>query len=246
MRDARRETRWNHFLSCSASPVPCLDVGVMTLQTISLIFAILGALLLIIGLRRLLRARLVIGCSSLLLSLALLSCAGLIFVVGTNLHTYTRLTYETPLAELIFEALGPQRFRATITRIPSGDRQAFIVNGDEWQLDARVLKWRGWANLLGLDAQYRLERLGGRYRDIEQERHAPRSVYPVSGNPGIDLWSWAQDHPRWLPFVDSIYGSATFLPMADGARYRVSLTQSGLVARAVNSAADVAAKNQQH
>jgi hypothetical protein len=218
----------------------------MTLQILSVILAILGVLLLVIGLRRLLRARFVTGGGSLVLSIAFLSIAGLIFVVGTNLLTYARLTYEKPLAELVIQANGPQRFRVTISRIPTGEMQVFMMNGDEWQLDARVLKWRGWANLLGLDAQYRLERLGGRYRDIEKERTATRSVYSLSENPGIDLWTWAQDHPGWLPFVDSIYGSATYLPMVDGARYQVSLTQSGLVARAVNPVADAAAKSQGH
>jgi hypothetical protein len=121
-----------------------------------------------------------------------------------------------------------------LVRIPSGDIQVFTLNGDEWQLDARVLKWRGWANVLGLDAQYRLERLSGRYRDIEQERNAPRSVYALSDNPGIDLWTWTIDHPTWLPFVDAVYGSATYLPMADGARYRVNMSQSGLLARPMN------------
>jgi len=217
----------------------------MTLETLGVILGALGVLLLFIGLRRLLRLRFVTSGGSLLLSSVFIGIASVIFVVGTNLHTYARLTYETPLAELIFEARGPRRFQATVTRIPSGDRQALMLNGDEWQLDARVLKWRGWATLLGLDAQYRLERLSGRYRDIQQERSAPRSVYPLSDNPGIDLWAWAQDHPKWLPFVDSVYGSATYLPMADGARYKVSLTQSGLVARPVNPAADTAAKKSQ-
>lgn len=211
----------------------------MTLQTLSLIFAVLGALLLVIGLRRLIRARLVSGAGSLLSSAVLMGIAALGFVIGTNLHTYARLTYEAPVAELVFERLAPQRFRATIVRIPAGDRQVFLLNGDEWQLDARVLKWRGWANVLGLDAQYRLERLSGRYRDIEQERAAPRSVYELSDNPGIDLWAFAQQYPRWLPFVDAVYGSATYLPMVDGGRFRVSLTQSGLIARPMNPAAAV-------
>jgi hypothetical protein len=216
----------------------------MNLQALALILGVLGLLLLAIGFRRLLRARFVTGSGSLLLSAAFLGIAGLIFVVGTNLHTYARLTYETPIAELVFQSTGPQRYRVTIARIPSGDMQVFMMNGDEWQLDARVLKWKSWATLLGLDAQYRMERLAGRYRDIEQEKSAPRSVYGLSDNPGIDLWAWAQDHPTWLPFVDSVYGSATYLPMADGARYRVSLTQSGLIARPVNPAADAASKLQ--
>ena len=83
-----------------------------------------------------------------------------------------------------------------------------------------MLKWRGFANLLGLDARYRLERLGGRYVEIEQERSAARSVYALGAAPALDLWLLARAYPRWLPFVDAVYGSATYLPMADGARYR--------------------------
>ncbi|HEU4655831.1 MAG TPA: hypothetical protein VFS47_17715, partial [Steroidobacteraceae bacterium] len=136
---------------------------------------------------------------------------------------------------------GPQRFAATLTQVPSGEMQTFVLAGDEWQLDARVLKWRGWANLLGLDAQYRLERVSGRYRDIDQERRDERTVYGLSENPGIDLWTLSTQYPRWLPFVDAVYGSATYLPMADGARYQVAITQSGLIARPLNQAATNAA-----
>ncbi len=141
----------------------------------------------------------------------------------------------------MFEARGPQHYRATLAQVPSGELQMFMLAGDEWQLDARVLKWKGWANLLGLDAQYRLERVSGRYRDIEQERKDERTVYGLSENPGLDLWTMSIDHKRWLPFVDAVYGSAVYLPMADGARYEVAITQSGLLARPVNDVAKAAA-----
>ena len=147
------------------------------------------------------------------------------FVVSLNLHTYARLTHEEPVAEIVFEKRGSQHYRATLTQVPSGEMQMFMLAGDEWQLDARVLKWKGWANLLGLDAQYRLERVSGRYRDLEQERSDERTVYGLSENPGVDLWKLSADYPTWLPFVDAIYGSATYLPMADGARYEVKITQ---------------------
>ena len=171
----------------------------------------------------------------------LLAGAALFFVVSLNLHTYNRLTYEQPVAEIVFEARGPQSFRATLAQVPSGELQMFMLAGDEWQLDARVLKWKGWANLLGLDAQYRLERVSGRYRDIAQERNDERTVYGLSENPGLDLWTMSIDHKRWLPFVDAVYGSAVYLPMADGARYVVTVTQSGLLARPTNDVAKAAA-----
>jgi hypothetical protein len=37
--------------------------------------------------------------------------------------------------------------------------------------------------------------------------------------------------------MDALYGSATFLPMADGALYEIKVSQSGLVARPLNQAA---------
>jgi hypothetical protein len=176
----------------------------------------------------------------LLLSLLLLTGAAFLFAFSATLHTYARLSYEQPVAQLTFVALGPQLYTATLTRAPAGDVETFALNGDEWQLDARVLKWRGFANLLGLDARYRLERLGGRYVDIEQEKTAPRSVYGLGEAPALDLWLLARAYPRWLPFVDAVYGSATYLPMADGARYRVTITQTGLIARPANEAAEAA------
>lgn len=215
----------------------------MNLQAISLTLLVFGFILAAIGVRNLFRARFWTAGSGLVGGAVFLGAGVALLSIAANLHTYARLTYEAPVAELLFEARGPQRYQATLARLPEGDRQMFMVNGDEWQLDARVLKWKGWANVLGLDAQYRLERIGGRYRDIEQERNGVRSVYALSENPGWDLWTWTIDRPGRLPFVDAVYGSATYLPMADGARYRVTISQTGLLARPMNSAAEAAAKS---
>jgi hypothetical protein len=171
---------------------------------------------------------------------ALLALAGLAIAVVLNLRTYARLTHEAPVAELSFEARSPQRWQATLTTVPDLSKRKFELAGDEWQLDARVLKWRGWATVLGLDARYRLERVSGRYLDIAQERTAARSVYALGAPEAFDLWSLANQYPDWIPLVDAVYGSATYLPMADGATYEVSLTQSGLIARPQNAAARAA------
>lgn len=213
----------------------------MTSDAIVLLIAIFGLLLLALACQRLFRARFIAAAGSGLTGVVLVAVAALLFVVSLNLHTYNRLTHEQPVAEIVFEARGPQRYRAMLAQVPSGEMQMFVLAGDEWQLDARVLKWKGWANLLGLDAQYRLERVSGRYREIEQERKDERTVYALSENPGVDVWTLSLDNPRWLPFVDAIYGSATYLPMADGARYEVAITQSGLIARPMNETAKAAA-----
>ena len=213
----------------------------MSSDAIALIFAGVGILLVIVACQRLLRLHFMQATGSGLLGLILLAVAALTFVVSLNLHTYARLTNEQPVAQIVFEERGPQRYRATLTQMPDGQIQVFMLNGDDWQLDARVLKWKGWANLLGLDAQFRLERISGRFRNIEQERSGDRTVYGLSQNPGLDLWDLSTRYQ--LPFVDAIYGSATYLPMAETARYEVRMTQSGLIARPINPAAETAAGN---
>jgi hypothetical protein len=215
----------------------------VNLELLALVLAIFATVLFIVAVRRLFRAKWFTAGSGLIFSLLFFAGAALLYAIASNLHTYSRLTYEQPVAEIIFEVRGVQRFQATLTQLPGGEMQVFMMNGDDWQLDARVLKWKSWATLLGLNAQYRLERLGGRYHDVEQERNAARSVYSLSENPGWDLWSWSVQHPKLLPFVDSTYGSATYLPMADKARYRVTLSQTGLLARPVNNEANRATGN---
>jgi hypothetical protein len=43
-----------------------------------------------------------------------------------------------------------------------------------------------------------------------------------------------------MPIIDAVYGSATYLPMADGALYEVSLSHTGLLARPLNASAEEA------
>jgi hypothetical protein len=210
-------------------------------NAVILIIAIFGLLLLILACQRLFRARFLAAGGSAFSGSLLLAVAAVLFVVSLNLRTYAQLTLERPVAEIVFEQRGPQTFNATLTQMPNGEIQMFVLSGDEWQLDARVLKWKGWANLFGLDAQYRLERVSGRYRDITQERTAERTVYPLAENPGVDLWKLTLDKPDRLPFVDAVYGNAAYMPMSDGARYEVTISQTGLIARPVNAAAQQAA-----
>ncbi|HEV2111436.1 MAG TPA: cation/multidrug efflux pump [Gammaproteobacteria bacterium] len=205
-----------------------------------LLLGLAGIALFFGGIKRVFHGRFAGGGARLLLGLLLCFVFAFFAAVAMDLRTYLRLSYEQPVATLSFSALGPQAFRVTLTDANGAIRNAEL-RGDDWQLDARVLKWKGLATVLGLDPLYRLERLEGRYRNAAQESHDYHSVLELSaGGRGLDLWSLAQDHAGWLPWVDASYGSATYLPMADGAQYSVSLSPTGLLARAANPAAQAA------
>jgi hypothetical protein len=157
-------------------------------------------------------------------------------LVATNLVTYARLTHEQEAARVTTRQLGARQFAVSV-QAPGRPPRHFQVRGDEWQIDARVLKWRALGTLLGFDTVYRLERLSGRYGDVQSERSSPRTVYELAADPGVDFWSVARRYPRYLPFADALYGSAAYVPMAEGAEYIVSVSASGLVVRPANDAA---------
>lgn len=186
---------------------------------------------------RLRRVQLVRGTLLLLVSgvVALLGLGGGLLAAG--LRSYDRLTYEAQAAEVAVRQLGPRRYLVQVAR-PGERPLGYEVRGDEWQIDARLLKWRGIGNLLGFDTVYRLERLSGRYADIELEKSAERTVYPLSSNAGApDLWEMLRRYHRFLPLADALYGSAAYVPLAEGAEYEVTVSASGLVVRPRNDAA---------
>lgn len=210
-----------------------------TIYLIIGLLLILGALLLIGGVRRIWRRSPLTGSLQGLTGLLLLSLAALAMAIAVNLYTYQILVQEQPVAEVRFEALGPQYFRVYL--LPeAGTSQVLELRGDQWQIDARVLKWSGLANLLGMKTSYRLERLSGRYRDIQQERKGVHTVYRLDNDKGIDLWALVQKSERKLPWLDAIYGSAAYMPMVDKGRFRVTISNSGLVVRADNAVAQQA------
>ena len=212
-------------------PDPIVIVAAIVLA--GLLFAVP---LLLAAVRRLRRLQLVRGTLFLSFGAAAVLLAMGVVLVAMNLFTYARLTHEQQAARVSMRQLAERQYAVTV-RPSAAAPQQFELRGDEWQIDARVLKWRALGTLLGFDTVYRLERLAGRYTDIAQERSAPRTVHALADEPGIDLWTIVRRHHRYLPLADALYGSAVYVPMADGAEYAVSVSASGLVVRPGNEEA---------
>lgn len=164
--------------------------------------------------------------------------------LSVSLTGYRRLIAEAPVATLAVQAIGPQEFDVRVD-FPDGHRENARLRGDEWQLDARVIKWTPRAVALGAAPLYRVERLSGRFRDLKQARTTPPSIAALGGDAVLDLWQIKKRFPDWLPFVDADYGSAAYLPLIDGANYRITLAATGgLVARPNDAGTEEKLRNQ--
>ncbi|MBZ0224319.1 MAG: hypothetical protein K8F35_14990 [Dokdonella sp.] len=183
------------------------------------------------------RARRRLGAGHRLLwALVFLLTALLAATLGTALHGYRRLTGEALVARIDARALAPQRYIVTL-ELPDGSQQAFEIAGDEWQLDARVIKWQPRAVLLGAPPLYRLERLAGRWHSVEQARSNPPDVHALDEPGLLDPWRLQQRLPASLALIDAAFGSSAWLPLVDGGHYVVTLAAAGgLIARPADPA----------
>jgi hypothetical protein len=155
---------------------------------------------------------------------------------------YGRLVDEQVVSQIEFSQSAQGEYVARLMIDGEADR-FFALRGNEWQMDARVVNWKPPATLLGLDPIYQLERLSGRYSSVNDERSEQRTVYALADDAALDVWTVARRFPRLMPGVDAYYGTATYVPMADGARFEVTMTRTALIARPVNDAARAAVGN---
>lgn len=188
------------------------------------------------------RRRVMSGAIWSLQGILLLAGFFLALLVYSNLHTYQRLTYEQVIADVYVRKLAPQRYQVSMSFSDADqDQHYYELEGDQWQLDARILKWKGWANLIGLDSYYQLDRLSGRYSDLNQARSRLPSLHDLrKPSSGLDIWKLKQLLREKAGFVDTLFGQGVFMPLKDGAHFQVSIGQQGLITRPVNTVAKAA------
>ncbi|MFQ5609566.1 MAG: hypothetical protein ACE5F8_04775 [Woeseiaceae bacterium] len=208
-----------------------------TLLVLTTAFTLIALFFLIAMFRQLRRRKLLRAGGSFAGSAATASAGGMGMILITSIYGYGQLTGEQIVGQIEFTRNAPGEYTARLMIDNEIDR-LLMLKGDEWQLDARVVTWSPPATILGLDPIYQLERLSGRYTDVYRERSEDRTVHQLYEENPLDVWSVARRYPFLMPGVDAYYGTATYVPMADGARYEVTISRDALIARPVNEAAE--------
>jgi hypothetical protein len=158
--------------------------------------------------------------------------------VVRHLSDYRQAERGQAVAELYFERSGAGRYRALLTRLPSGRTQVFDLAGDEWRLDVRSLEWSPRAVELGLRPLYRLERLASRaIAPPPDASGTPRPPLEFAlGEPrGSDPWSRPRPGPVWSAAARATTLEGPWQPMGDGRRFEVQLQGSALVVKSRGS-----------
>ncbi len=212
----------------------------MFYQGLAVFVTVVGALMLFYSLKLLARSGWFLGWLRGMFGLTLVLCGVSMGLAAYDVLSYQQIMKNKSIATLSFEELAPQSYQSVLVD-SKGQERRFDLKGDQWQLDARVLRWPGFFSSMGVSPGYRLDRISGRYYSLEKERNSERTVYSLSESQyGVDVWQLLHSGQYRLPFVDARYGSATYLPMEDGALYEVLLSKTGLMAKPLNERAQSA------
>ncbi len=165
---------------------------------------------------------------------AVLLCLLLTSVV-VGLRGYRAFVREDVVGVLrVTRAGDEERFVATFA-LNRGKTLKAVLSGDQVQVDARVLKWTPAMNFLGLHTNYELDRMVGRFSDLDTQNARPPVAVKLGEKPLVDLFAIARSVSFASPIVDATYGSSSYIPAEDGAAWELRISTTGLLFRPLDS-----------
>lgn len=206
---------------------------------------LVGLMSVIGGLGRIFSLRFITGGMRFLFGGVVLAGAAVVALLGLNLQTYARLTHERLTAEVSLKQTGPDTYTASVAKANEegvlGAPVDYELTGDGFRMEADVVVFKPWANIVGVDALYRFDRIQGRWDREADEAAKPPTAHSMRDEAGlINAVKFAQNMGAANPFKapDAEFVDGFAVPMADGAVYEVHMSQKGLIPRAKNEAAE--------
>jgi hypothetical protein len=196
----------------------------------AVVFGALGIFLVIAAIYSFAKLRLPQSGIRMVAGLLLLALGALAGAISAGMMGYRALTREEVAARIVVRPAGPQRFVATF-RFADGREAAYELAGDEIYVDAHILKWHPYANIIGLHTSYEIDRVAGRYHAIKDERDAMRTVHALAREKPVDLYALGRRYAFLAPLLDAEYGSATFVPVTRPAELELRVSTTGLLIR---------------
>ena len=197
---------------------------------LALVFGVLGVFAVIAAIYSFVKLRLPQSGYRMIAGFFLLALGALAGTISVGMLGYRALTREEVAARIVVKPIGPQRFVATF-RFPDGREATYELAGDEIYVDAHILKWHPYANMIGLHTSYEIDRVSGRYHAIKDERDAVRTVHALGREKPVDLYALGRRYTFLGPILDAEYGSATFVPVTRAAELELRVSTTGLLMR---------------
>lgn len=204
------------------------------MRPVAVVLACFATLSLLIASGRLLSKYRGSGTGYLLTAVLLGLVAATTWGLAPVLASFEFPTGPAPVAEVVFERTAPKQYRATLTHLPDGRMQTFVVAGDEWRIDGSSLEWPEVALRLGAEQRHRLEGLSTRYLGRTDSSAPATTQYSLVDPAAADCR---------LANVSDVHIYGPWRPLADKARFVLSFEITGIEADAANAHAEKAVRS---
>ncbi len=164
------------------------------------------------------------------LAFFLLAASVFLFAGAAIISSYDSQPVGQSVAQVTMVKKDVQDYELTL-HFQDRNPVRYSVAGDLWQIDAKILVWRGLLQRFGLSNGYQFTRISGRYHEVLEEQSRPRTLYEMKvQNRYFDLRGVLAAY-EFFNLVEAFYGSSAFVPMASGAAYEVFVTETGLLVK---------------
>ncbi|MBU4479289.1 MAG: hypothetical protein KKH34_09450 [Candidatus Omnitrophica bacterium] len=160
-----------------------------------------------------------------------------VFIARAYLNTYRLFTQRHLVAVVECQKTPKARHPVLCVELypetEAARKKTLFFNADEWVIEGHMVLWKPVFGIFGAQRYYRLERISGRYRDIEKEKKEERLVYSLSEQPDR-FWFFIYRYQRFIPFVEAAYGNSAFVPFEPGKKFHVYVTYYGFMIKEVS------------
>lgn len=155
-----------------------------------------------------------------------------VFFFGMFVQSVTTFTKKTLVAEVLCEDVN--RLEDTMNLVLTKKQGAeadiampYLIKGEQWFVRGDVIKWDDWVNFMGLHTGYRLTRIGGYFSDPDDQEKLKPSNYSLLPAEEVGYWKWLLKFGYKMPFINDVYGNASFKYPEKNKIYRIYVTTSG-------------------
>jgi hypothetical protein len=191
---------------------------------------LVGVLMLVGGFAKLFKANLGGGLLRVLFGGLTLAGAMIVGLIGLNLQTYAQLSKERLAGQVTLKKNGDFDFTATIDLADAegklrGQPKDFQITGQRVHVEGPVVKFKPWANVIGVDSLFKVTEIYGTYVNPNcTNKYAPRRETTEECATG-DFMGCLGSSWKMLNLADFSHTSASGQLMEDGAIYDIYASQ---------------------
>lgn len=169
--------------------------------------------------------------------LVVVAACSLVLVASLSIQAYAGLSKDVKVAHVKASQIANTSVPTLSVEVALYDEQgrvtsdkAYLVLGNEWELQANIIKFAPIFNMIGLHSSYKLTRLEGRYDNPNLEANGKHTVITLNGGDDGFFTSAHNAESFLAPFIDATYGNAVFNGTGS---FDVYCSQTGLYAKGV-------------